>query len=130
MSEPPAQSSFDPRRRTQNWRGQIKRLTVPGASPHRRAPSPAARAKSPLPRMASPLPRTASPLPRMASPNFRLHVPSLRPIGTGGGRSTSAGPLLAPLGMEAKKGGADASYCHWKFEDHKHKMLMDWLNRG
>jgi len=121
-AEPPnPQANLSPHRLTENLLGHIKNLTVPHVSQHQRSPSPARKTATLSPTPASPLPSSTK---RAAF----LRVPSPRPGANSRSRSPSRSPNFGSRGVHSQQ-GTEPSYCHWKPEDHKHRMMMEWLNR-
>jgi len=128
----------------ENHHGRIKNPILRAASPIRRAASPIRRAASPIRRVASPLRRAASPIQRVAARRFPV---SKQPLGNSknmGSNSTPVDIMESPhqypfrsshhgeashLYTNLKDQGHLApTFCRWKYEDHKHRMMLEFLN--
>jgi len=144
-----------PHQDAENNHDRIKNPIQRTASPIRRAASPIRRAASPIRRAASPIRRVGSPLRRVVSPiqravgsSARRFPVSKQPLGNSKNMGSNLTPVdiiesphrypfrssphgeASHLNANPKKdqGHLAPTFCRWKYEDHKHRMMLDFLN--
>jgi hypothetical protein len=121
----------------ENHHGRIKNPILRAASPIRRAASPIRRAASPIRRVASPLRPSARRFPASMQPlgNSKNMGSNPTPVDTMGSPHqypfrSSPHSEASHLNTNPKKdqGHLAPAFCRWKYEDHKHRMMLDFLN--